>query len=157
MSVLLRPIDPHDKTTLARFHSRLSEETRYRRYHGAKGSLSTRELVYFTEIDQHDHIAVVAVRADGEFAAVSRIVANGDGTAEIAVVVADDCRGKGYGLDVVEASLRAYRRERPGEPILAHVQTDNRKALRLFVDRLGGRLDRYEDGVAIIRLPDDAV
>src|SRR5918997_6737599 len=93
----LRPITAHDKDRLTRFHSRLSAESRYRRYHGAKGALTRRELAYLTEIDQHDHVAVVAERGDGELGAVARVVSNGDGTAEVAVVVADDCRGLGVG------------------------------------------------------------
>jgi acetyltransferase len=156
VTLLLRPIDAHDKDLLQRFHGRLSSETRYRRFHGAKGALSSRELVYFTEIDQADHVAVVAVRADGEFAAVARIVANGDETAEVAVVVADDARGQGLGAEVVEACVRVYHRERPGQPIFAHVQTDNGGAMRLFVDRLAGEVVRYQDGVAVVRLPDSS-
>ena len=149
----LRPIGAQDKDRLARFHSRLSEETRYRRYHGAKGALTRRELEYLTEVDGHDHVAVVAERPDGELGGVARVVSNGDGTAEIAVVVADDCRGSGIGESVGVAALDRYAARRGEDDVLAHVQTDNRAALRLFVRRLGGRAVRYEEGVAIVRLP----
>jgi ribosomal protein S18 acetylase RimI-like enzyme len=149
----LRPIRPHDKDRLVRFHSRLSDDSRYRRYHGSKGDLSTRELVYLTEVDGRDHVAVVANRGDGELGAVARVVSNGDGTAEVAVVVADDCRGRGFGEEVVSAAVERYAAERGAEQVVAHVQTDNRPAMRLFVDRLGGRTIRYDDGVAVIRLP----
>lgn len=151
---VLRPIRAQDKDLLTRFHDRLSTETRYRRYHGAKGALSSRELVYLTEIDGHDHVAVVADRGDGELAAVARVVSAGDGTAEVAVVVADDCRGRGYGARVVEAAMRRYRARHPGAVIVANVQTDNRRALALFRGRLGGEVVAYEDGVAVIRMPD---
>lgn len=149
----LRPIGAQDKDRLTRFHSRLSAETRYRRYHGAKGELTGRELVYLTEIDDRDHVAVVADRGDGELGAVARVVSNGDGTAEVAVVVADDCRRQGFGESVVTAALDRYA-ERSARPVIAHVQTDNRPAMRLFVERLGGRTVRYEEGVAVVRLPD---
>jgi ribosomal protein S18 acetylase RimI-like enzyme len=150
----LRPISAEDKDRLTRFHSRLSEESRYRRYHGAKGPLTRRELVYLTEVDQRDHVAVVADCGDGEIGAVARIVSNGDGTAEVAVVVADDCRGQGFGAQVVEAAVRHYDAHGPGDELLAHVQTENRAAMHLFVDRLGGRPVRYDEGVALVRLPD---
>lgn len=149
----LRPISAKDKDRLTRFHSRLSAETRYRRYHGAKGELTRRELAYLTEIDEREHVAVVAECPDGELGAVARVVSNGDGTAEVAVVVADDCRGRGFGECAVAAALERYAHHRADEPVLAHVQTDNRRAMRLFVARLGGQAVRYEDGVAVVRLP----
>ena len=149
----LRPIRAQDKDRLTRFHSRLSAESRYRRYHGAKGELTRRELAYLTEIDQRDHVAVVAECADGELGAVARVVSNGDGTAEVAVVVADDCRGRGLGESAVAAALARYAEGRADAPVLAHVQADNRAAMRLFLRRLGGRAVRYEDGVAVVRLP----
>lgn len=152
----LRPIGPHDKDRLVRFHSRLSDDSRYRRYHGSKGELSGRELIYLTEVDGRDHVAVVANRGDGELGAVARVVSNGDGTAEVAVVVADDCRGRGFGEEVVSAALQRYATARDGDRVIAHVQTDNAPAMRLFVDRLGGRTTRYEDGVALIDLPTPA-
>ena len=150
---VLRGIASEDKDRLNRFHSRLSDETRYRRYHGAKGRLTRNELVYLTEIDGRDHVAVVAERHDGELAAVARVVSNGDGTAEVAVVVADDCRGAGVGGGVVRAAVRRYLAHGSGDTVLALVQADNRAAMRLFVGRLGGRALRYENGVAVIALP----
>jgi GNAT superfamily N-acetyltransferase len=149
----LRDIGSEDKERLERFHGRLSAETRYRRYHGAKGDLSGRELVYLTEIDGRDHVAVVAERPDGELAGVARVVANGDGTAEVAVVVADDCRGRGVGEQVVRAAVLRYASHGSSDVVIANVQTDNRPAMRLFVDRLGGRAERYHDGVAAVRVP----
>jgi GNAT superfamily N-acetyltransferase len=154
VTLLLRPIDAEDKDLLTRFHSRLSAETRYRRYHGAKGALTGRELIYLTEIDQIDHVAVVAERGDGELAAVARVVSNGDGTAEVAVVVADDCRGHGYGAGVVSSAVCRYAAHGSGETVLANVQSDNRKAMGLFCRRLGGTIVRHQDGVAVVRLPD---
>ena len=149
----LRLISAQDKDRLTRFHSRLSAESRYRRYHGAKGELTRHELAYLTEIDQRSHVAVVAERGDGEIGAVARVVSNGDGTAEVAVVVADDCRGRGLGESAVAAALDRYAACGENDPVLAHVQTDNRPAMRLFVERLGGRAVSYRSGVAVVRLP----
>jgi ribosomal protein S18 acetylase RimI-like enzyme len=152
----LRPIGAQDKDRLARFHSRLSAESRYRRYHGAKGELTRRELQYLTEVDGLDHVAVVAERRDGELGGVARVVSNGDGTAEVAVVVADDCRGEGLGESVVAEAIERYAENRADHRVFAHVQTDNRAAMRLFLEQLGGSAVRYADGVAIVRVPTPA-
>lgn len=136
-----------------RFHARLSEETRYLRYHGAKGDLTGPELAYLTEVDQREHVAVVAEREDGELGAIARVVSNGDGTAEVAVVVADDCRGHGLGAAAVREAVRRHAIEGPGDEVHAVVQTVNAPAVSLFVDRLGGEAVHAEAGVAIVRLP----
>lgn len=150
---MLRRITQDDKSRLQRFHRRLSAETRYRRFHGAKGDLTSRELSYLTEIDGRRHVAVVAERADGELAAVARVVHESPGKAEVAVVVADDCRGQGLGARVVRAALLEYGFHRPCDAVQAIVQTDNRPALALFRSELGGRAVEAADGVITFRLP----
>jgi acetyltransferase len=150
---VFRPITAEDKERLTRFHGRLSTETRYRRYHGAKGDLTRRELQYLTEVDGREHVAIVAELPDGELGGVARVAADGDGTAEVAVVVADDCRGMGIGTGTVRAAVEAYAAVRPQDEVLALVQADNRPALRLFREALGGRSIAMGDGVVTIRVP----
>ena len=152
----IRPIRSDDKELLAAGFALLSEETRQLRFLTAKPRLTKGDLRYLTEIDGRDHVAVVAERQDGELAAVARVVSNGDGTAEVAVVVADDCRGQGFGESVVAAAVDRYAERRAGDDVVAHVQTDNRAAMRLFVERLGGRTVASANGVALVRLPNDA-
>lgn len=67
--VLLRPIEPADKDRLTVALGRLSEEAIRRRFLAAKPHFSSGELSYLTEIDGHDHIAIVAVLADAARAA----------------------------------------------------------------------------------------
>jgi ribosomal protein S18 acetylase RimI-like enzyme len=129
----IRPIRPDDKERLVRFHARLSADARYRRFHGLKGDLTPAELRYLTEIDGVTHVARVAVDADGEIDAVARVVEG-----EIAVVVADGRTRAGLGRRVADAALRAFQDASPTRPVLAYVQADNGRALRLF-DRLGAR------------------
>ncbi len=147
-----RDIRPDDKPALVRFHQRLSDESRYRRYHAAKGDLTTSDLRYLTEVDGHHHVALVAevppAHLDGvvgpvvdfvgtgapvELAGVARIV--GDparpGEAEIAIVVRDDVHGHGLGVELIENVLARGRREGV-ETAVAMVQADNHRALRLF-------------------------
>ena len=148
-----RDIRPTDKAALVRFHQQLSVETRYRRYHAAKGDLTTSDLRYLTEVDGHHHVALVAEvpppELDGvagpvadfvgemggtpDLAGVARIV--GDpahpGESEIAIVVRDDVHGRGLGVDLIEGVL-ARGRDEGVRTAVAQVQADNHRALRLF-------------------------
>ena len=58
--------------------------------------LRERDLDYLTQVDHHDHEALVAVdEATGEGVGVARFVRTGPDVAEPAVVVADDWQGRG--------------------------------------------------------------
>ena len=58
--VLIRPVQPADKALFAESWEHFGEESRYRRFLGAKGDLTARELAYFTEVDHVDHEAIGA-------------------------------------------------------------------------------------------------
>ncbi len=152
VALRLRPIRPTDKAALVRFHQRLSAESRYRRYHSAKGDLTTNDLRYLTEVDGHRHVALVAevppIELDGvagpvadfvgvpevpRFEGVARIVEDPahPGEAEVAIVVADDAHGHGLGVELVEGVLERGRQEGV-RTVVAQVQADNHRALRLF-------------------------
>ena len=64
MPVPIRSIQPGDKARLAAFFSRLSDESRRRRFLGPKPKLSARELEFLTEVDQCRHVALVALDED---------------------------------------------------------------------------------------------
>jgi protein lysine acetyltransferase len=101
IQILIRPIEPGDKARLSIALSRLSQRTIYRRFLSAKPKLSAAELRYLTEIDGHDHIALVAFLADDpeSIVAVARCVRMPDApdTAEFAIVVGDPLQGRGLG------------------------------------------------------------
>src|SRR5919199_4616186 len=90
--VVIRRIRADDKRLLAAGLGLLSEETRRRRFLGAKPRLTGAELRYLTEVDGEDHYALVAVLADrfDHVVGVARYVMVGDdGTADAAIVVGD--------------------------------------------------------------------
>ena len=60
-SLLIRPISPDDKPAMTEAFEHLSEESRYRRFLSPHAGLTDAELRYFTEVDHHDHEALVAV------------------------------------------------------------------------------------------------
>jgi RimJ/RimL family protein N-acetyltransferase len=99
--ILIRPIEPADKARLSVALSRLSRQTIYRRFLAAKPRLTTAELRYLTEVDGHDHIALVATLTSDpdSIVAVARCVRFMDrpDTAEFAIVVGDPLQGRGLG------------------------------------------------------------
>ena len=144
----IRPIRAEDKELLAAGFALLSDETRQRRFLTAKPRLSCRELRYLTEIDGHDHVALVAVERERptHIAAVARFVRDTGrlDTAEFAIVVGDAYQRLGLGtrlaqLLVEEAKARGIRR------FTAMVLSDNEAAQRL-TDSIAQHLDYVHNG-----------
>jgi GNAT superfamily N-acetyltransferase len=99
--LLIRPIQPSDKARLAAGLTKLSETSIQRRFLGPKPKLTKGELRYLTEVDGHDHYAIVAVAPqwNGDIVGSARWVRLADDpqAAEAAIVVCDDLQGKGLG------------------------------------------------------------
>jgi acetyltransferase len=132
-TVFVRPIVPEDKPLLVDGLRQISPETAMRRFLSPKTRFSEKELRYLTEVDQHDHIALVAVDADrpSHLIAVARCVRVAPDTADIAVVVGDPWQGMGLGrrlADEIARRARAVGIERISGTMLA----DNRAAFRLM-------------------------
>jgi RimJ/RimL family protein N-acetyltransferase len=101
--VLLRPIQPADKPALREAFEHLSPQSRYQRFLTPMTRLDSAMLRYLTEVDHHDHEALVAVDpADGQIVGVARYVKTGNGRAEAAVTVADEWQGRGLGSMLLE-------------------------------------------------------
>lgn len=154
-AVVLRPIRPEDKAALVDGLSRLSPESRYRRFMRAVTSLNERELRYLTEIDYTDHFAWVAVSADPDAAhpglGVARYVRDPKDpeVAEAAVAVVDDHQGLGLGTlllsllveTALQNGIRTFR---------SWVQADNVRVLRPL-QRIGARRST-DDGMLRIEV-----
>jgi GNAT superfamily N-acetyltransferase len=100
----IRPLGPDDKAGLAAGFERLSERSRYRRFLSPTSHLSANQLAYLTEVDHHDHEALVAVDPTTRHGlAVARYVrsAADPGEAEFAVAVADDWQRRGLGTTLL--------------------------------------------------------
>ena len=103
--VVLRLLCPEDKHILKAGFEKLSAHSRFARFLAPKSTLTEDELRYLTEIDQETHLALGAVREDGDghgnpigcgiarFIKLPKLHA----TAEAAVAVADECQGQGLG------------------------------------------------------------
>jgi GNAT superfamily N-acetyltransferase len=113
-AVTLRSIRPDDKATLAAAFERLSETSRYRRFFTAITHLDEASLAYLTEVDHHDHEAIVAFARDtGEPLGVARYIRTepGGDTAEAAVVVVDEWQRRGVGRALVRRLAVRARQE----------------------------------------------
>jgi GNAT superfamily N-acetyltransferase len=153
--VRLRQIHSSDGELLLRGFERLSGESRYRRFLAPTPQLSEAVVRYLTEVDHHDHEAIVALEEEsGEGIGVARYVRNGarPDVAEVAVTVVDDWQGRGLGTLLLEvASARAR-----GEDIrsfTALMLATNREMITLL-ERLGPlRVVDREVGTVEIEMP----
>ena len=149
--VVLRPIEAGDKDRLSAALGRLSQETIRRRFFAAKPRFTARELRYLTEVDGHNHLALVAVLADDpdSIVAVARCVRLPDTehTAEFAIVVGDQFQGLGLGT-LLARELAAAARAAGIRRFAATMLGDNdaiRRLMRTITAHL--ELDRIERGV----------
>jgi GNAT superfamily N-acetyltransferase len=160
-AVEIRPIAPADKETLARGFERLGEESRYRRFLSSHERLTDAELRYFSEVDHHDHEALVAVDPrSGEGIGVARYVRSSTdpSVAELAVAVVDDHQGRGIGTRLVEA-LAARARTEGIRRFAAIVLAENRRMLSLLTDLGEVRVLNHDQGTVelTVELPDIGV
>jgi GNAT superfamily N-acetyltransferase len=144
----VRHVRPSDKELIAKAWLQLSEKSQHRRFLAAKPVLTRSDLRYLTELDGHDHVALVAVRLNepNRFVAVARYVRlmHDPETAEVAVTVADPMHGKGVGRQL-GVLLADEARGRGIKRFSASILSDNRPALRLMAtmsDRLHSRSER---------------
>jgi RimJ/RimL family protein N-acetyltransferase len=132
--VVIRPITPQDRAEIAAAVRHLSPESRYKRFLGGLDALDERTLRYLTEIDHHDHEALVAFdAADGHGVGVARYARTPGGSeaAELAVVVADAWQGQGLGTLLVRKVIDRARDEGIGR-LTALVLATNAEMLDLL-------------------------
>jgi len=130
--ILIRPLAADDREGLAEGFERLSPESRYRRFFGPVTHLSERELDYLTQIDHHDHEALVALEEDsGEGIAVARFIRIDDDSAEPAIAVVDDWQHRGVAAHLLDA-LADRAREEGISRFVAQVLSDNTAAINAF-------------------------
>jgi RimJ/RimL family protein N-acetyltransferase len=130
--IVLREVRPADRGAIQAGFERLSPESRYRRFFTAMSRLSEADLTYLTDVDHHDHEAVVAFDREGGPVGVARYVrVDPAEEAEVAVAVVDDWQGRGAGTALVERLVQRAR-ENGIERFVATVLAENEDALELF-------------------------
>lgn len=136
-TVTLRPIEPSDREAIRASFERLGRDSRYKRFLSPVDRLSESQLDYLTDVDHHDHEALVALEEDGTGVGVARYVrSDHDGpSAEVAVAVIDDWQGRGVGSALLDR-LSERATDEGVEVFTAAVLTDNQPSIDLL-SRLG--------------------
>ncbi|WP_084514496.1 bifunctional acetate--CoA ligase family protein/GNAT family N-acetyltransferase [Nocardia acidivorans] len=145
--VRLRPITPDDARSLERFHTGLSDRTRYLRYFGPYPRMTPKDLYRTTHVDYHDRVGLVIELGD-DIIAVGRYEYLADRTgarsAEVAFVVADHHQGRGLGSILLE-HLAGAAAENAIETFVAEVLAENNAMVTVFRDA-GYQVQRSRDG-----------
>jgi GNAT superfamily N-acetyltransferase len=153
-NLVMRPVSSADRDSLAEAFTRLSEDTRRRRFGALADRLGERELDQFTEIDHHRHEALAAVGRGG-IVGVARYVAlpGDDVTAELAVAVDDQWQRRGIGGRLIRGLVRRAREEGVTR-LLAYVGVDNRPVLD-WIARAGGIAEARDSDALVFTIPLD--
>src|SRR4051795_2775411 len=134
LAVRIRPIRVDDAELLKDGFARMSENSRRLRFFVSKKRLSEKEVRYLTQIDHHNHEALVAVsRLRGRGLAVARFIrdpADPD-AAEVAVAVVDEWQARGLGTALTNR-LAARARCEGVHRFTATVLEENDGARRLL-------------------------
>jgi RimJ/RimL family protein N-acetyltransferase len=136
--VLVRPVRPDDKDAIADGFSRMGERSRYQRFMTVQDALSTGELRYLTDVDHHDHEALLAFEAEtGEGLGVARFVRDpaNPTSAEAAVAVVDAWQRRGLGTALT--ALLADRARHEGIERFTAMLLASNDAMMGMLRRLG--------------------
>ena len=146
---IVRPIRPADKAVLSDAFGRLSDESRYRRFLSPLPELRPMDLLYLTEVDHHDHEALVAFDArTGDGVGVARYVRSREDpeAAEFAVTIVDDWQRRGLGTELLKR-LTERAREEGLRRFTASVLAENREMLGLLEELGSFRIGPAASGV----------
>lgn len=155
----IRPITPDDREALLRGFREASPETRYLRLGLASSTLTDAALTYLTEVDQQDHVAIVATLTspdlkDERGIGVARFIRSKElpDVAEGAVAVIDDMQQKGVGRALTYELGRAAT-ARGITKLRAEVLHANTK-MRRILDKLGAKpvASETSDGLSVYEL-----
>ena len=128
--VTIRLLRNGDTSTVEAVFSRLSDESRRRRFGGAKPRLSESDLALLARVDGDHHVLVAYADGDPLPAGVARFVRQGR-AAEVAFAVADEHQGRRIGSALAEA-LTADARAAGILEFHATVTGDNQPVISLL-------------------------
>jgi len=152
--VMIRPIRPEDREIERAFVLGLSADSRYFRFFSTLKDLSPELLDRFTQVDYPKEMAFIATIDDGdkelEIGVARYVGGDQQGSAEFAIVVADEWQGKGIGKALLD-HLFGVARDVGFKRIEALVLTANSNMLRFCRD-LGFAIQPYpeEDQMVLV-------
>jgi GNAT superfamily N-acetyltransferase len=144
-----RPVKPNDKETIQKGMLALSSKSRYFRFFSPILKLSDTQLYDFTEIDQHNHVAWMALahnEPEQRGLGIARFIRiqNQPEIAEFGVAVIDSYQHRGLGT-ILLAVLYRMASIKSIEILRGFVLPDN-TVMRNWLGRLGA-VGVYENGV----------
>lgn len=138
-----------DDEPVRRVFERLSDESRHGRFLVPKPDLTPADLAYLSDVDGHDHEALVCVdRESGQPLGIARFIRLRDDPeiAEAAVAVVDEAQGRGVGTALMNALAERAQEERVRR-FRAVVLADNAKSVKVLEGLGSVRRGRVEQGV----------
>lgn len=155
--VEIRPLTASDRDRLSEAFTRLSQDTRLRRFHGLANQLSEHDLDRLTDLDHHRHEALAAIAVEtGAIVGVARyiVLPEDPEAAEVAVAVDDAWQGRGIGGQLMSELLDRARDEGITR-MVAYVSTDNHRVLS-WIARAGGVVRAYGGDATLYSIPLDS-
>lgn len=153
-AVVVRPMRREDLPLEAAFVRHLSSESRYKRFMTTIGELSEAKLRYLTDVDQRQHVALVATVETGagevEIGVARYIVDPAGKGCEFAIAVDDAWQGSGV-AGILMHALIAVARTRGLATMEGIVLAANARMLR-FARQLGFQPQRDPDDLGSVRV-----
>lgn len=132
----IRAITANDKESLQDGLAHLSSESKRQRFFSSRKSFTDKELEFFTEVDQHNHIAFVAgFLGDTAPTPAGSIRCVRDSNrpeyAELAVTIVDRFQGQGLGYRLLDTLAKAAIKEKITH-LYGDFHTSNTNMLKLL-------------------------
>ncbi|WP_033069607.1 bifunctional acetate--CoA ligase family protein/GNAT family N-acetyltransferase [Thalassospira australica] len=154
---LLRPIKPEDEPAHYEFMSRLTPEDIHFRFFGSVRELPHSEMARQTQLDYDRDMAFLAIVPDGDgegeiHGIVQVVIDPNNETAEYAIMVRSDIKGRGLGRILMEQMIEFCRRKGT-ETFIGQVLPNNRRMLTLCENLGFSRKFIAEEEVFEVTLP----
>jgi RimJ/RimL family protein N-acetyltransferase len=146
----IRAQRPQDRKDLEAAIARMSDESLYRRFFGAKHHFSEKEAEYFLNIDFVNQVALIAAAQENSkqtIVGAGRYVVVEPGTAEVAFGVVDAHQGHGIGAALMR-NLSSIARQAGLNKLIAEVLAGNGAMLKVF-ESSGLQMSRRREGAVI--------
>jgi GNAT superfamily N-acetyltransferase len=149
-TITIRYLGPDDRDGLRDAYRATSARTRYLRFMYVASDLSDEMLTYLTDVDQKDHVAIVATMTSPDMKSergvgVARFIRmkGASDVAEVAITVSDDMQSKGVGKALAR-ELERLARARGIRAFRADVLGSN-ATMRAILEHEGARRIASDD------------
>jgi len=154
--ILIRGINSEDKHHFRNGINRLSLKSVYYRFNNPLYELNERDLDYFTEVDQVNHVAIGALALDEQEkpgVGVARFIRlkNESSVAELAITVIDDYQKQGVGSLLLNEIL-SLANDREVKFFRIFLHTERRYLLQRLL-KMDGRIKKVSGETLEVELP----